>query len=103
MQHSWSLLSQVPQVNTVIGQSTNQRPLHDRKKKRQRKRALQIDLSQFRQHNEFNADENEAVRDRRTVFTMASAGPRSHNFYISQLLKLFCLLKVFFVDFFFFN
>lgn len=38
VQHSWSLLSQVPQVNTVIGQSTNQRPLHDRKKKKDRER-----------------------------------------------------------------
>jgi len=52
-------------VNTVIGQSTNQCPLQDRE------RALQIDLSQVRWHNEFNTDENEAVKDRRTVFKMA--------------------------------
>lgn len=65
-------------------------------RKKERKRASQIDLSQFRQHNEFNADENEAVKDRRTVFTMARAGPRSHNFYISQVLKMFCFFgKIF--------
>lgn len=29
-----------------------------------------IDLSQVRRHIEFNRDEKEAVRDRRTVFTM---------------------------------
>jgi len=42
-----------------------------RQKEEKTERALQIDLSLVRWHNEFNTDENEAVKDRRTVFKMA--------------------------------
>lgn len=49
-----------------------------------------IDLGQVRRHIELNADEKEAVRARRTVFTMArtAKGPRSRHFQNSHLLKL---------------
>jgi len=49
---------------------------------------LPIDLSQVRRHIKFNAEENEAVRDRVTVFTMAVL--RSCHFSYHSLSKKNC-------------
>jgi len=72
-----------------------------RQKEEKTERALQIDLSLVRWHNEFNTDENEAVKDRRTVFKMAHTlykGPRIDHVIFFNVWK-FCKLKVFFQRF----
>lgn len=49
-----------------------------------------IDPNQVRRHIKFNMDENEGVRDRRTLQWHALyKGTRSCHFHKSQLLKLF--------------